>query len=169
MKHTPLIVLLTMTFLELVSCDSLINQFGLISEQQINAAKERLNVASQYLPTIPGSVLIGSIEGTDSGQVAECAGVYISRLFATNELSFQEVLDQYTSSLQSAGWQLNVVTDYGRTFEKSGEPHLEISDNYRFLAFDQTKVREGQSKFKTLFLVDLRTPVIPDVPPAKCR
>lgn len=118
---------------------------------------------------MPGNVLLENLEGVEGSRVQGCAGVYIYELLGTNDLSFTNVLDQYAVSLKTAGWQLVLETDHGRSFTTSDRINVEVSDNYRFLPFNKATILEGQKKFKTLFLLALTTPVEPDVPAERCR
>ncbi len=164
MKRVCISMLGIMAVIFLVGCDSLWNQFGFISNRQINATKDKLKSTAQHLPTPPGSVLIESVERMSPSRMVECTTLDLDRLIGSNEMSFSEVLDFYSSTLPSAGWQVRLVANDGRTFEFSGEIHLEVSDNYEFVPISKAAIREGKSKFRTMFLVEMFTPAILPVP-----
>ncbi len=169
MDSKPLVMLImSISFVQLLGCERITNQFGIISQQQLDAAKMRLHETLPDLPTIPGSVLIESIEDMDDSREYICAGYQLNQLFGTNEYTFPEVLDFYSSELESLGWHPRFVLDYARTFESRNQIGLDVSDDYRFVLFGREVISASQSKFKTIFLLELTTPVVLPYP-EQCR
>ncbi len=169
MKYRHIALWLTITILLLAVGLYAINALGFFTLFRAYAMLDKLREVSQHVPGIPGGVSLQRIEGMQPSRVPGCQSVHIYALYGTNDLSFTEVLDTYTARLESAGWQLSIGGDFGRSFKTSDDLHLEVSDNYRFLPFDRARVLEGQEKFKTLFLFALTTSVYPNVPSENCR
>ncbi len=152
----------------IVACTRIPNELGILSPEQVNAAKNRVDAILQRLPVVPGSSLIKSVENPFQGTMAECASISFHRLYGTNDLSFREVLEFYTTSLQSTGWHLNLALDNARSFDMGEGIGLAVSDQYVFSAVGQTAIHEGRAKFRTLYLLEVGTSII--FPPLeRCR
>lgn len=163
-RHIYLPGLLIFSLVCLSGCHNFLDHANLFGTDQISAAKARLRDTSLTLPPVPGSTMLDSVENLRGGQMTECASYHLSQLIGTNELTFPQVLDFYTSSLASSGWRLTLSLNYGRTFTADKGVGLEISDNYRFVPINPTAIRSGEDRFKSMFLVDLGTPVLFPVP-----
>ena len=147
-------------------CQALV--FSLRYPGLVADANNRLQTMSQRLPTPPGSSLIQQVDTTGGGATLECDTRGIDKLYGTNDMTFAAVLDFYSSSLQSAGWQSKLATNSARTFRMDGEFNLEVSDLYDASMISKSAIEDGQSKFKTLFMLGLNTPILVP-PPQECR
>ncbi len=119
-----------------------------------------------HLPAVPGATLVKSVETSGGGQIAECMSVGVEELYGTNELSFAEILDFYTRSLEATGWHLRSSSAEGQTFE-TNEFVLDVSNLYDVSLVGRDAVAEGKSRFKTIYLLYLSTPIVLPVP-KKC-
>ncbi len=130
-------------------------------------AEQRLEAAVQQLPAPPGAVVVHRVITTTGGTMPECEGREAHALLGTNEVSFGEVLDFYTSTLPSAGWDLDpkyATNARGRGFAKRPEFILEVSDAYNSSMVGPDAVREGKARFRTIYLLYLATPLQQPVP-----
>jgi hypothetical protein len=163
-RHIGLAGFFVASILCLSGCSNIMNQLGFVSPDQIEAARARLNDAESHLPTLPGVVILDSVEHIESGQMEECASYHLSQLIGTNEMTFPQVLDTFTSLLESSGWKLTFSVSYGRDFASDKKVGLEVSDNYKFVPISPTAISTGEGKFRTLLLIDLGTPIVIPVP-----
>lgn len=152
----------------LLICTTILNGCVASFEVQANARLAMLKADLPSVPTIPGSELLDSQENIVRSHVPSCATVDISRLYGTNDLTFQEVIKWYTTNLNARDWRLNSAGVGGAVYIGSEEISLGVSDGYRWLPSMKESVQRGQGKFKTLFLVGLSTFVDPNMTVAKC-
>lgn len=165
-KYALIPLLALVAILSWSGCQAVI--FSIRYPSLVADAKKRLETVSQRLPTARGSVLVEHVDTTAGGQMLECEGRVLEELYGTNELSFVEVLEFYTVSLQPAGWLPKLPTDRGRSFALGDEFHLEVSDNYNVSLIGVAAINEGQSRFRTIYSLRLSTPVVLPFP-SHCR
>jgi hypothetical protein len=114
--------------------------------------------------------LIKQVIVPGGGQMPQCDGREAQALFGTDELSYKEVMDFYTSTMQDAGWHphLEAVTDRGRSFDLGDEFSLAVSDLYNVSSIGKDVVLEAKGRFQTIYLLELSTPIELPVPP-QCK
>ena len=108
------------------------------------------------------------VNASTGGQMPECAGRQTQVFFGTNDLSFEEVLAFYATTLQAQGWQLRSAGDHGRSFSMGDEFTADVSDLYDVSYIGQDTVQEGKDKFRTVYLLGLYTSVLVPAPP-QCK
>jgi hypothetical protein len=89
-------------------------------------------------------------------------------LFGISKLTLREVIEQYKATLDSSTWQVNRIDAGGASFTSHGSIYLGVSDNYRWLPSMQEAAERGETKFATLFLVELTTFVDSSMSVDKC-
>jgi hypothetical protein len=131
-------------------------------EVRASSAERRLDLAMQRLPIPPGTLLVEHVMATTGGTMPECEGRVIHALFGTDELSYREVLDFYTSTIPGEEWQADPRysddQDY-RRFTIDNQYNLGISDAYNVSKVGPDAVREGKSRFRTIYLLSFSTPL----------
>ncbi len=124
-------------------------------------AKGRAETALQELPQVPGRTFIARWDGTSGGAQEGCGVFEIEELVGTSELSLAEVLEVYARSLQTAGWKSLHTYPASRSFIKGDDLSLGISDVPTYNQFGVNTVDEARSKFRTVYLISVNTPLNP--------
>lgn len=146
--------------LPLVSCDSLSNRLGIITEWQIESAKGRIGEFSTQIPNVPSAILIQKVGTLGDSRDATCVNYYLLLLYGTNENSYEEVLGFYRSVALTHGWQPRIVSNDTQAYITNNDVAITIGKNYGYDPFSGTFLGEGETKFKTVFLITLGTPVV---------
>jgi hypothetical protein len=164
-KAIPLLCIAMALWL-LTGCQAITD--SLISRLTLTDTKTRLERMSVQVPVPPGAVSVKRVVLPSGGQMTECEGLELQELLGTNNMSFAEVLDFYSSSLQAAGWTLTLARERDRSFQKDDEFSLAISDQYNVAAIGIAAIGEAKSRYRTIYLLELLTP--DEVPlPAQCK
>lgn len=137
-------VALTVTLI-LVGCS--------LQDLNIRLIRQKVNT----IPIPPDSVLLDSRQGTESQHPdSRCWVSYNKRVYASDTLSFEEVLRWYKDKIDSREWNGPVwYSDRLLAFGSSEKVELSVSDEYRFVVFPNINTREEELRHKTLFLVEL--------------
>ena len=167
MKHRRTVLVMTLLVIPLLTmCRSATP--ALDYQMRASNAEARLESLMKQLPAPPGAVLVKRVNNSTGGNMPECAGRQIEALFGTNDLSYREVLDFYTTSLQASGWHLLSADDKGRSFDMGDEFNADVSDLYNVSFVGRDAVQEGKSKFRTIYLLGLYTYIVLPVP-SQCK
>lgn len=137
-------------------------------ETRAHERLDKLNSVLSELPVISGSELLEKQENVVRSHVPRCATAEILQVFGTNDLTLQEVIEQYTSALDPNTWQLYRSDTTSASFRGNERINLGISDNYRWLPALNSTVQREEGKFKTFFLLSLNVFVDPDMTVEEC-
>ncbi len=130
-------------------------------------AQDRLQSMLQHLPIPPGAVLVGRANTSLSGQMAGCQGNIVESFYGTNDMSFQQVMDLYATSLKAQGWTLHSEYSFGLTF-MLGEFSADVSDRVDVSSIGLDLVQKGKSTYRTVYLLNLYTSDLVPVP-SQCK
>lgn len=157
MKRTGLIIITLVITFTILS----IAIFWIVVGNPFNPllAEYRLQSALQSLPTIPDAVVIKYWKGTSGGSEQGCGALVVEELIGTNDLSLPQVLNYYDTSLPAKGWKADVANKRGQSFHQEDEFYFAVSDLYDSSHVAGAGVVEAKSKFKTVFLLELSTPL----------
>lgn len=137
-------------------------------EALVAAAEGKLSTKRDSLPVPPGAVLVGQAFTGSSGTIQGCESRWLQTLYGTNELSYAEVLDFYASALRGTEWQATAVYTDAVSFDAGDEFSMDVADYYNVSNIGPATVREAKSKFRTIYIVGLYTPLQMPVP-SSCR
>ncbi len=152
---------------QLIGCQSLLASSSKHDrDARIADAENRLEAMLEHLPIPPGSILVKRIDLSTGGQMPDCEGYEILALYGTNEMSFAEMLDFYSTKMEALGWHPRLADAKGRSFDMGEEFYVGVSDQYLVSGVGVTAVNEAKSRFRTPYLLELITsltlPVLPE-------
>lgn len=137
-------------------------------EVRANVRLSKLRSMSSTLPIVPGSELLVKHEDIVRSHEPSCATVHIWQVFGTNNQDLSEIVHWYKTSLNSTMWQFRDADSRSASFVSAEGVNFSVSDNYRWFPTLAEVVKQGQTKYKTLFLVSLSAFVDPNMTTAKC-
>lgn len=168
MKHKQTILAMSLLFsvLLLPACRSVtsILDYGMLSSK----AEERLESMVKRLLTPPGAVLVKRVNASMGGQIPECQGNMIQAFYGTDDLSFQQVMSFYATSLQAQGWHLDAADNHGQTFSIGDEFTADVSDLVDVSFIGRDVIQEGKREYRTVYLLGLYTSILVPAPP-QCK
>ena len=130
-------------------------------------AERKLNETLQALPIPPGAGLLAQESVYSGGTMAQCAAQELQVLYGTNQSSYTEVLDYYSTVLPPAGWT-SAAQGEGRSFRMGQELALAITNGFGGLMIARSTRTAAKAEFETVYMVVLSTPFrLPY--PAECR
>lgn len=116
-----------------------------------------LGQMADTIPTPPDTVLLGVRQGTQGRHPdSRCWVTYIERVYASDTLSFEEVLGWYKGKIDTREWNEPAwYSDRLLAFASSEKFELSVSDKYWGVVFPNVNTREEEKRHKALFLIEL--------------
>lgn len=122
--------------------------------------KIKVETALQQLPRVPGSNVIERRDGISGGSEEGCGVLVIDELQATNEMSYNEILDFYAKLPQTTNWTLRARYPDGFSF-KQGDVSFGLSDENTINLVGPKSRNDAKRKFRTIFFISLSSPLDP--------
>lgn len=114
------------------------------------AADSRLTAEIQRLPVPAGALLVEQLITDLDVRMPECQGRLLQALYGTNDMSVDEVLEFYESSLHGTKWAMTDVDKRSRAFAVGDELSMDVSDYLLLGRFGSERLKDARASFKTV-------------------
>ena len=137
-------------------------------ERQANARFVQIRAAQPSVVVLPQGELLESREEVVRSHVPRCATVGISQLFGANDLTLQEIAEWYAANIDPTVWEGTGVSEFGITFTRNDGFSLGVSDAHQWRFKWVDIIPQWETKYDTLYFVEIGGFVDPNITQAQC-